>query len=310
MLPANQLNKINLNLLVSLQALLEEANVTRAALRLHMTQSAMSKNLAQLRELLQDPLLVRVPKGLALTDRGREIKPLLDRLLSELGDLVAPQTFTPETCEVEFRIAATDYVAQYLLPQALESITRDASHLRICIQLWDTDSLADMQAGRIDLATSIVDQMPAGIYRRKIGEDRFVCLIRRGHPLAGEPMTLEAYCRYPHAAINTGGDKIRVIDRELQRLGYKRRLHLQVPFYSSALEFVARTDLLLTLPQHIARNLAPIQDLVQLELPFPSPSLEYSLIWHERCHQEPAHRWFRQRLHEAFKSSLYAQTSP
>ncbi|GAB4282606.1 MAG: LysR family transcriptional regulator [Deferrisomatales bacterium] len=299
------LGKINLNLLVALKALLEECHVTRAAERVRITQSGMSKNLAQLRELLSDPLLVRSGNALVPTARALDLKARLDALLEGIAELLSEPSFTPAACRRHFTVAATDYVAQYILPGVVERVFAQAPGVGLTAVAWEPHMVDELGGGGVDLATCIVDRLPPSILRQRIDEDRFVCCLRKGHPLEPE-LTLAGYVAYPHVAITAGGDKVKVIDRELARLGHARHVRLRIPYYAPAMEIVARTDLLLTLPHHIARNIGGRFGLVERELPFPVERFEYCLLWHARHDSDPAHRWVREQLFDELRHSLYS----
>lgn len=297
---------MNLNLLTALKALLDECHVSRAAARMNVTQSAMSKNLAQLRELFGDPLLVRSGNSLIPTTRAVELRAKLDEILRGVGDLLSAGPFEPSSCDRRFIIAATDYVVQYIFPASMEEILSEAPGMGMDLLSWNSGYLEDLCAGRIDLATYMVDDIPANVHSLRLGEDGFVCMMRERHPLAEGDISLEDYTAFPHAAITTGGDKVRVIDRELSRLGASRRIALRVPFYGSAMELCSRSNMLLTIPEHIARNLGPRFGLIYRPLPFRTDRFEYSIIWHEQFNNNPAHEWFRTRLFEGMRRSLYS----
>lgn len=300
------LANINLNLLVSLDALLDTCNVTRAAEQLHISQSAMSKTLAQLRDMFQDPLLVRVGNRFVPTARAEQIRGGLKQLLHNAAVLLESEEFDPVRCDTTFTIAVTDYVAQFILPDVLQHIYRQAPHIGIRLIDWDQHSLQGLTGGRIDLGTGSLEHAPANFYVRKIDEDSLVCVMAPGHPLACQGLTMEGYLAYSHAVITSGGDKHRRVDKALAALGFSRRVGLEVPYYRSALHIIAGTDMLLTLPEHIARHTAGPFGLVQFPLPFESPHFEYSLIWHERQHHQAGHRWLRQVLMDELRRSVFA----
>ncbi|MHB8762867.1 MAG: LysR family transcriptional regulator [Deferrisomatales bacterium] len=299
------LTGVNLNLLHALAALLEEGSVSRAAARLHVTQSAMSKSLGQLRRLLGDPLLVRAGTRMAPTERALGLRAPLAQVLASVGALFSDPGFDPATCTRGFTVAVTDYVARYLLPDVLERVFREAPGVRVNAVAWRPELAAELGDGGIHLATVIVDALPPSIRRDRIDQDVFVCCLRRGHPLAGA-LTLDGYCAHPHAAITAGGDKVRVIDRALAALGRRRDVVLTMPYYEPAMDVAGRTDLLLTLPRHIGRNISGRYGLAWEELPFDAGPLEYSLIWHARYDNDPAHRWLRRALSAELERSLYS----
>lgn len=295
---------LNLNLLNALRLLLEERHVGRAAVRARVTQSAMSKNLAKLRDIFGDPLLVRVGGGFAPTGEGMRLTALLDPIFAGVGELLRPPTFDPATCRDSFTIALTDYVAEYALPPVLGSILTRAPGISITALGWEPKMLAALADGSVHMAATIVDDAPPWLERRRIDEDDFVCAMRPGHQLQGR-LTLEAYCGVGHAALTVGGDKVAVVDRALEKLGVSRRIAFRAPYYAPTMEACARTDLLLTLPRHIARHAGSAHGLAFSELPFNPPRCEYSLIWHKRFNEDKAHSWVREILFAEMADSLY-----
>lgn len=299
-----QLKEVNLNLLTALKALLEERHVSRAAGKLCLTQSAMSKNLAQLRELTGDPLLIRQGSGFDLTERGGKLLAELPALFDSLERLLRREDFTPALCKSHFTLAVTDYVAHYLLPHLISSLQGEAPGLGLTVVPWDSTLMGKLQDGSIHLATTIVDETPPWLSAKRLDEDDFVCLVRCGHGAEGG-MTLESYCSFRHIALTAGGDKVLVIDEALARLGRARTIAVYMPFYEAALRTAAATDLVLTLPRHIANHAARGLNLTLLELPFKADRREYSLIWHKKYEDDPAHRWLRESLHGQMAGSLY-----
>lgn len=289
------LSSVNLNLISALKALLDEANVTRAAKRLNVTQSAMSRNLAQLRELFADPLLVRVGNRLVLTERALELRSRVDSVLTEISSMVEGESFDPSTCSSLFRIATTDYVAERVIPDALANMHGEAPEIRVEVSTMgagDFDRLADRS---LDFVSCIMEDYMRGMEHETIGRDRFKCCMRADHPLR-EGLSLDDYCESLHAAVTGTGDKIRPVDNYLIKQGRKRRITFSAPLYGSVLEVVKRSDLLLTIPSHIAHNLSYRYGLTVVELPFELPEFEYSLLWHPCRNADAAHTWFRKRL--------------
>lgn len=289
------LSSINLNLINSLKALLDEANVTRAAKILNVTQSAMSKNLAQLRDMFDDKLLVRVGNRLVLTERALEIRSGVDVVLADINHLIEGDSFNPATCENLFKIATTDYVAERVLPDALANISVDAPNLRLELSTMGQGDSLKLANRDLDFVSCIKDESVEGLKFATIGYDKFSCCMRLGHPLQNK-LSFDAYCDAPHAVVTGSGDKVRPVDNYLLQKGRSRKITFSAPLYGSALEVIKRTDLLLTIPSHIAKNLRRQYGLAVIPLPFELPEFEYSLFWHECREQDRSHAWFRQRL--------------
>lgn len=298
----DKLRHINLNLLVSLHLLLQARSVTQAALRQHITQSAMSKNLAKLRQVFNDPLLLKNGNELLLTDKAQALAPEVANLVQRLDLLFSPEQFSPADCRQEFTIAATDYVSEYILPKPLAQIYQDAPHISIDVTHWDQHTYQALKQGDVDLGTTVQDHQLADIHASHINRDHYVCIMRQTHPLAQQArLSLNEFTAYHHALITTGADKAQAIDKALHQVGHHRKIRLRVSSYPSALNMVAQTDLLLTLPAHIAERLAQEHQVVIKPLPIAVPEFDCTLQWHHRNHQDPAHRWFRQRLYELIK---------
>jgi len=300
------LEKVNLNLLVALRHLLEERNVTRAAGNMHITQSAMSKCLSQLRDLFQDPLLVRVGNQLHPTNKAKQLQGDLRDILGDIHRILMSTNFEPFECQQKFTLAASDYVVQYILPSVLDKLLRKAPQIKIDIRLWEPNSMQLLQSGKIDMAACILDQFPSDIQGNKIDEAGFVCMMRQQHPLAQKKLTMEDYITYAHAVVTTGGDKVVVIDKVLSKLGYKRKIKLSVPFISSAMQMTAQTDLLLTLPRHMADSIGKEYGLTYRALPFAVKPTEYFLIWHQRSQQDDAHKFVREITFSTLQQSIYS----
>ena len=293
-----ELAQINLNLLISLYYLLRTQSVTLAAEQAHISQPAMSRNLARLRDIMQDPLLVRVGNDMHLTPRGETLWQQLPATLNQLEALFTPNEFEPTGYQGTFNVATTDYVTQELIPGFLAELQQQAPGISIHFHLWQPSMIDGLRQGQIDLACCYLDEVPDDIYGRQVGSDGFCCLMRQGHPLSHTPLTLDQYLSCDHLAVTGGGDKIHAVDNALARQGLQRDLKVTVPFIHSALAITAQTDYLLTLPLHIATDLANNYSLVSQSLPKEldiTPG-NYYMIWHHRMKMDPAHRYLREML--------------
>lgn len=300
-----ELSRINLNLLLSLYQLLRTRSVTDAAAAQHITQPAMSRNLGQLRDIFADPLLVRTGNQMQLTPRAESLWQQLPAMLNQLESLFIPDHFDPARFEGQFNIATTDFITQQILPPLLGQLQQDAPGLHLHFHLWHPGMLDSLRQGRLDLAACILDNVPEDIQAEEVGQDGYSCLLSPDHPLASAPLTLEDYISQPHIAVSGGGDKVSVVDEALSLLGAQRSIQLSVPFINSALAITARSHCLLTLPNHIIRQLQPQYRLVRKALPrrLDLTPLRYFLIWHQRLHHDPAHRYLRERCLMQLKQS-------
>ncbi|RTE64721.1 LysR family transcriptional regulator [Amphritea opalescens] len=300
----DNLSGTDLNLLPVFQVLLEERSVTRAAGRLNLTQPAISRNLARLRTLFNDPLFTRTPKGLIPTPRAEALALQLRQSLQDLSHLITPATFTPETATQNFRLATTDYGAQVLLPPVIKRLRAEAPGVNLEIVPWQESLLQELDQHDIDLATCTIKDAPAAIHGRGVGSDQFVCVVRNDHPAAEQGLDLAQYANYPHALITMGGARKGAIDYLLEERGLKRRIALRVPHFVAALAIISQSDLILTVPYGLAISFAEQYQLKILPFPMPQKGFTYSIIWHERYLKDPAHMWLRNLVFEELTHTL------
>jgi DNA-binding transcriptional LysR family regulator len=291
------LQRINLNLLLSLQCLLQEQQVTAAAQRQFITQSAMSKNLAKLREIFADPLLIKIDNKTQLTEKAKQLKPELTQILNSIDGLILSGGFEPTLSQREFTIASTDYVTDYILPAALAHLYQHAPKIKLSLTHWDKSTLAAMERGEIDLGATIIRPEHKQLSYLPLEQDNYVCIMRQLHPLAEMQLTLETYTQYPHGIITSGSDKASDIDVALSAQGLFRDIALRIPSYSSAFSIIAKTDHLLTIPNSIADKLIIGNQFIKKCLPIELPILQAAMIWHPRFDHDSAHKWLRDELH-------------
>ena len=298
------LSSADLNLLPVFQVLLEERSVTRTSGRLNLTQPAISRNLARLRDLFNDPLFTRTPKGLIPTPRAEALAVQLHQSLIDLNQLIAPATFMPETASQNFRLATSDYGAQVLLPPVINRLRLEAPGVNMEIIPWQENLLQELDQEDIDLAICAVENPPAAIHGRGVGSDRFVCVVRDNHPLIQQGLSLESYASCPHALITMGGARKGAIDYLLEEQGLSRRIALRVPHFVAALAIISQSDLVLTVPYGLAISFAQQYQLKMLPFPMAQKGFTYSVIWHERYMKDPAHIWLRQLVFEELTTTL------
>jgi DNA-binding transcriptional LysR family regulator len=286
---------LDLNLLLVLQALLQEQSVTRAGARIGLSQSATSHALGRLRDFFQDPLLIRTPKGMVLTSRAEElIAPLAD-ILRQLNRLVQPTLFDPAMTQGKVRIAATDYATAVILPVVLKELTQVAPQVEVECHYWNSDVVEMCRKGIIDLGFGIVDIAEMSDVRSQtLFTEDFVSVVRVNHPISQTEVTLDSYIAWPHALITINNSLGSPVDRALAELGLQRKIMLRIPQFLAAPFIVAQTDFILTIPRRIALLIASTANLQVLELPIPLNRFGYPQIWHERHQADPFHSWFRQ----------------
>ena len=291
-----ELQQFNLNLLLPLKALLDHRNVSHAAESLHLTQSTMSRHLANLRDFFDDPLLVRVGVKYVLTPRGAEIHQSIDKLVGDLANLISSE-FQPGACPLDFHFAAPDYVGNYVMSEVLAPFAVRGNMLKFHLHNWDSFARDQLLTGDLHLAISLDDVFPQNIYRRIIDEDRMVCVVRPDHPiLTGDELELEQIADLDFVIISTGGGRCKPIDTWLEDRGVGRRIKMTVPGYDTAFCAVAKSDLAAIVPNHVTRGSLAAQGLRVVPVPADVPLLRYSLWWHERFHKDAAHCWLREQL--------------
>ncbi|MGU5659290.1 LysR family transcriptional regulator [Aeromonas veronii] len=296
--------RANLNLLPTLKVLLEIRNISRAAELLHLSQPSISKQLAQLRSEFDDELLVREGQRWLLTPRAEALAAQLADSLGALERLYEAPGFDPSRCERVFRLASSDYVAQHILPDICAALAKEAPLAALEYSLWDKRQLPQLWQSELDLVSTITEQVPEQIRGLHQGEDRLAVLMGRHHPLAGKALSLDDYLAWPHLQVSGGGDKDSPVEQVLAPQGLSRRWFARIPFFQAAVEVLLRTDCLMTTPAHIAWQLSCGLELTFVDLPFATRDQQYHLLWHQRHHQDPAHRWFRELAYPFLRDHL------
>ncbi|MEM5338213.1 LysR family transcriptional regulator [Paraburkholderia azotifigens] len=292
----SDIRTIDLNLLRSLDALLDERNVTKAAQRLSLTQPAVSGMLTRLRESFDDPLFVRTQRGIVPTMRALELAAPLKQILGEIDVLLRPQAFDPATAELTLTIASTDYALQAVVLPFLEALRRKAPGVRVAVvPVQDALLQTQFERGEIDLALVTPDSALPELHARRLFDERYVCVMRARHPDAqGGALSLERFCELDHALVSYSGGSFRgVTDDALARLGRERRVTVSVTSFLVLPRILKSSDLIAVVPE---RLVARSQGLATLEPPLEIPGFTKTVAWHERTHRAPAHRWVRELL--------------
>ena len=290
---------IDLNLLTSLDVLLDEKNVTRAARRLGKSQPAVSHNLRRLRELLGDPLLVRTPHGMQATPRGAELRPAV-RATLEAAEAVlqAAPRFDPARAERSFVLAMVDQAAFQLLPPLVARIAAAAPGITLQLRPPPADLTAALAEGEIELAIGVFGDAPAGMRTEPLWDETFACVVRRGGPGTRGPFDRERYLARPHLLVAPRGRPGSVVDDLLARDHLRRRIAVVVPHFLVAPAIVATSDLVWTAPAGLARAFAETYSLAIRPPPLPIPSFTIAMRWHLRLDRDPGLAWLRTMLRE------------
>jgi len=303
---------VDLHLLACFDTLMTERQITRAADRMRMSQSAMSNALGRLRVLFSDPILVRTPRGMIPTSRALELVEAVRSGLRHIDDaLTQSGPFDPTTANLTVRIMTTDYAAEMLMPALLGSISQLAPNLRIEIRNMDPSRVREeLEEESSHLVIGYFRDLPKHLYSSMIFTERIVCLARHRHPSIKNGISLTDYVGLPHACFagfsHAGLSTIeKVTDAALADLGVKRVTTFQAGSISVILSVVAETDLIATMPLGVAERPAKRFRLKIVPLPFTVPDVEIALIWHDRTHRDKAHSWIRKVIREIARSHKY-----
>lgn len=289
--------------LAALDALLQEASVSRAARRLGLSTPAVSHALARLRERFDDPLLVRAGRRMVLTPRAEELKPRVRDAVSVASAVFEPRgDFDPARVERGFTVSVTDYVLLVFGGAIDEAISHAAPGLDLQFVPNAVDDAERLRTGTTDLAVGIYGDLPPELKLRPIITDRFVCVVREDHPDVKKRLTLRRFVSLEHIQVAPRGRPGGYVDELLAARGLARRVARAVPYFQVALEMAARSDRVLTVSERIARKLGPQLGLRVLEPPLPLEPFALSLLWHPRLDADPAHRWLRSSLVEVTAS--------
>lgn len=295
------LGSVDLNLLLVLRALLSERHVTRAAARVGLSQSATSHALSRLRELYGDPLLVRTGRALELTPRATRLLPALERGMLDLQSALDPEPeFEPSRAKLTFNIGMADYMQAVVMAPLLRRLASAAPLIDLSVVTFpNLSELVD--SGRIDLALDVADAAWRSQSSESAFDDEFVCMVRRDHPTVKKKLSLAQYVALAHVVVAPTGGPGSIVDTELEQRGLQRRIALRVSNFLIAPVVVCETDFISTMPRRLARQVAARYPLRLLPPPLPLPKFGFSLSWHRRLDQDPAHRWLRASCASVFK---------
>jgi DNA-binding transcriptional LysR family regulator len=294
---------VDLNLLVAFDALLGEGSVSAAAARIGLSQPAMSKRLAHLRQLFADDLFVRSAEGVRPTEKALDIADPIRAALRQIEDALGGLgQFSPERSQRVFRIATTDHVATTLFPPLMATLRRIAPRIPIIIRsLHRQDVVDQLEKGSIDLAITILPDAPTSIKRATLFHVDWVSLVSASHPEIADELTLDLYLRYPHLLVTHVGDLKGYVDRILDDRGLKRNVVLSLPYALAVPAIVARTDMICTLSANLV-NLVHWPGVRPFPVPFEYSGYEETMLWHRRNDSDPGHSWMRRTLLEASKT--------
>jgi DNA-binding transcriptional LysR family regulator len=293
---ATKLASLDANLLIALDALLQENSVTRAATQLGVTQSAMSQTLARLRHQFDDPILVKVGRQMEPSPFGLRIKARLRVAVEELEAIVGDRpTFDAATASDRFVLATVDYLAALLFPALARAVSAGAPRVDLAVRALDTASVTpELQAGHVHLYVGVVAETERALEVERLFTDRLRVLVRAGHPLAAGALDIAGYAGAAHVLVSPRRERSSIIGRALEEAGHARRVAIEVPYFSLLPGLLLESDLIATVPERIAQTFADQHPLEILEPPVSLPGIEICLAWHPTYAADPAQVWLRE----------------
>lgn len=299
------LKNIDLNLLVYLDVLLRERNVTRAAESLGISQPAMSNGLRRLRKLFSDPLLVRTSSGMSPTERAESLRPMIREVVASIEKVVQPdRQFDAASADRVFRISVSDYSESTLLPNMLRRMRSEAPNITLDILTPSDVSYQDLEQGSVDLVINRFDVLPQSFHQMPIWRDSFSCIFSHHNSIRND-FNLQTYLEAGHVWVSKTGMGIGVgmepgagqhlgwVDEALAKLGKKRRIRVFTRHYMAAMRLAELRDLIITLPSKAANLLKDDPSVIILPPPFEIPEFELTMAWSPLLQHNPAHKWMR-----------------
>lgn len=311
-MPDRLFRHLDLNLLRVFDEVMTERNLTRAADHLAMTQPAVSNALRRLREALGDELVRRSGHGIEPTPRALALWPTVREALTQLQQALTPGDFDPSAANNAFVLTMADATAAQLIPPLVNMLENEAPGVNLRVvplttrdprQLLDKGS-ADLAIGHFpgvlaELGAQHLTDAPRSFEQHRLYSGHYVVVMRRDHPLAAEPLSLDAYCAARHLLVSFSGRAFGFVDEALTALSRQRRVVLTVNQFFTAGRVVASTDLLTVLPRHFIEATGMAEQLVWRDLPLAVPAVHVDALWHRQHGHSPAHRWLRATLQRA-----------
>lgn len=298
------LGDVDLNLLVHLDVLLREQNVTKAANHLGITQPAMSNGLKRLRLLFEDPLLVRTSDGMAPTELALSLKPAVREILFNIDRVIHPDRDFDLKSHRVFRVMASDYAESTLIPRVLSEIRKQSPNITLDVLTPSDVSFEDVEQGRVDMAINRFDTLPQSFHQKTLWSDTFSCLMSPNNSLV-DCFDLEGYLSASHIWVSKTGFGVGVgvnpndvqrlgwVDEALDRIGEKRTISVFTRHYQVAMLLAQQHDLVATLPSRAAKLKSESSKLVVREPPFEIPPFELKMAWSPLLHHNADHQWLR-----------------
>lgn len=297
-----ELHQLDLNLLVVFERLLVERRVSKVAESLGLTQPAVSNALARLRRAFDDELFLRTPAGMTPTPHAEQLAEPVSQALALLhGGINQRSSFDPAQVQRSMTIGMTDIGEIYFLPALVERLRREAPGIALSTVRNTAVNLKEaMESGQVDLAIGLLPQLKGGFFQRRLFQQSYVCLMRRGHKLDKKRITLAEFRAVEHLVVVAAGTGHGKVDDLLRRRGIVRTVRLTVPHFVSVGHILQHSDLVATVPQRLADRLIEPFKLVQVAHPARLPQVAINMFWHAKMHRAPANQWLRGIVFELF----------
>lgn len=290
-----RITDIDVDLLLTIETLLAEQNITHAAARLGVSQPAMSARLARLRKLFGEPLFIPSPhgRGVLPTPRAESLREAVSQVLRGISAILEPVSFDAASSERTFVVALHENPALMLGSDLLNQIRPQAPNVRLRFALPELNALPDqLEKGEVDIYIGLNAGAHDAWVQRKLFDDEFATAQRKGHPRGAGEMSLAQYCALPHLVVSSSGDAFTgFVDQTLAGMGKSRRVVMSTQSYAMAPPIVASTDLICTLPRRMLQRFTQTLDI--FVPPIPLQPMAINLFWHPRKHSDPANLWLR-----------------
>jgi DNA-binding transcriptional LysR family regulator len=289
--------RLDLNLMVTLEALLVEQNVTKAAARLHLSQPAVSAQLSRLRDVFDDPLLIPAQRGMTPTAKAVELLDPLRQALDQVrATVVTHRSFKPAKARLTVAIACTDYLQAAVVKPLVVQLRTRAPGVRVALRNLDIAQLeAQMAGGDVDLALMTPQAAPPSLRTKHLFDERYVLIGRRSHPRLRKGITIEDFAQLEHVIVSLrGGDFVTPVDEVLAALGHRRNVVLSAASFLFVPEIVSQSNFVALVPERLVHGRA--DKLKLIDCPFPVEGFAVGMVWHERSHGHSGQRWIREAI--------------
>jgi DNA-binding transcriptional LysR family regulator len=300
-----ELNEIDLNLLNVFNELLKRGSVSGAARALDISQPGVSNALNRLRTLLGDELFLRTSRGMEPTPFAEMLAEPIAFALSTIHSTINQRAaFDPATSQRSFTVAMTDIGEIYFLPKLIKLLAKVAPQVTLSTVRNNAVNLRDeMEAGRVDLAIGLLPDLKTGFFQRRLFDQRYVCLLRKDHPLAQQSITLESFTAADHVVIVSAGTGHGRVDELIEQAGVQRKVKLRVPHFVAVGHILQASDMIAVVPERFAERTVEPFGLAYLPCPVKLPEISINILWHAKNHREPGNQWLRTLIFEAFSDN-------